>query len=237
MKRLVPTAAFIFVMLALVQASAAEIIVLDNGRFLRAEGFEVEGEQARIKLDEGGELILPIVRIDRVLGDEVDGSSEQELAARSLSPAEPIFLGFESDDKAPATPYGEFIFSVAQSHNVNPSLVAAIIRAESNFDPQAVSSKGARGLMQLMPSIGKRYGLVPSELFDPELNIITGVSYLEELIERYASDAPMVLAAYQAGEAAVDRHRGIPPFRETQEYLAKIYSLLGVAHVGEDPGT
>jgi len=201
--------------------------VLDNGRFMKARGYKVEGDRARILLDNGGALVLPLLSIDRVLDDEIEESPRRSENAPVVEPAVPFYLGFEEQAQAPTTPYGDFIFTVAKRRNVNPALVAAIVRAESAFDPLAVSAKGARGLMQLMPATGKRFGTVPEELFDAEINIVTGVRYLEQLIDRY-DDLPLVLAAYNAGENAVERHRGVPPFRETRDYIRKIYSFLGV---------
>lgn len=238
MRCVLRVSAWSLVLLTLAGGSWADIVVLDNGRFLRTKSYRVKGEQARIELESGGELVLPIIRIDRVFGDEIERSETQERIAKALDPVEPIYLGFAPDSHAPEAPFGDLILTAARDHNVNPDLVAAIVRAESVFDPNFVSSKGARGLMQLMPATGKRFGVVPSELFDPELNIIAGVSYLENLIDRYTGDVALVLAAYKAGEAAVERHRGVPPFRETREYIRRIYTLLGVApDPGAGPGT
>jgi hypothetical protein len=224
-------------LLGLATAGRAEIVVLDNGRFLKSTDYKVEGDRARIELESGGYLVLPIVRIDAVLEDEVGpvGDLERELE-RSLRPPEPIYLGFSPEDQPPETPYGEFIFTIAMRRNVNPNLVAAIMRAESGFDAMAVSHKGARGLMQLMPSTGKRLGFSPEDLFDAEINIEAGVSYLEQLINRYPDDLPLILAAYNAGEGAVERHKGVPPFRETRDYIRQIYTFLGMTPVPElDP--
>jgi len=229
--------ALTLVLLGLATAGHAEIVVLDNGRFLKSSDYQVEGDRARIELESGGFLVLPIVRIDAVLEDEVGplGDLERELE-RSLRPPEPIYLGFSPEDQPPETPYGEFIFTIAMRRNVNPKLVAAIMRAESGFDAMAVSHKGARGLMQLMPSTGKRLGFSPEDLFDAEINIEAGVSYLEQLINRYPDDLPLILAAYNAGEGAVERHKGVPPFRETRDYIRQIYTFLGMTPVPEpDP--
>ncbi len=103
-----------------------------------------------------------------------------------------------------------------------------MIRTESAFNARAVSSKGARGLMQLMPATGRRFGLRTSELFDPAKNIDAGARYLRFLADRFADDLGLVLAGYNAGEGSVDRYRGIPPFRETQGYIRRVYSLLGL---------
>jgi soluble lytic murein transglycosylase-like protein len=101
-------------------------------------------------------------------------------------------------------------------------LVNAVIRVESGYDSTAVSPKGARGLRQLMPATGRQYGAL--DLFDPKVNIDAGVRYLKKLLSRY--DLPLALAAYNAGEAAVDRFGGIPPFRETQDYVSRILRLI-----------
>ena len=205
-----------------------ELVVLDNGRFLKADSYRVEGDRALIGLAKGGSLVLPMLRIERVLDDEVvPGEGGQEVTA-DLQPKRGLYLGFAPDQEPPDTPYGDFIYKVAKRRNVNPKLIAAIVRAESAFDPTAVSSKGARGLMQIMPSTGRDLGVMPVDLFDAETNIETGVHYLGRLIERYADDLPLILAAYNAGENAVARYNGVPPYKETQEYIRRIYSFLGV---------
>jgi transglycosylase-like protein with SLT domain len=103
--------------------------------------------------------------------------------------------------------------------------VKAVIAVESEFDPLAVSSKGARGLMQLMPFTAQRFGVTDS--FDPRQNIFGGVQYLRFLLDMFQGDVALALAGYNAGENAVARFRGIPPFRETQSYVQKIQALLG----------
>lgn len=210
----------------LLAPAAAEIVVLDNGRFLRVSEYEVRGDDVRLGLESGGELIMPLLRIDRVIADEI-----QELGVE-LETVEEVetstfYLGFGDDAAVPSTPFGEVIFSIAKRRNVSPRLVAAVIRAESAFDPMAVSRKGARGLMQLMPATGKRFGVNPNDLFDAEINIEAGIAYLEDLIERYYDDLSLVLAAYNAGEGAVAKHNGVPPYRETREYIRRIYGYLG----------
>jgi len=234
-----PLVSTLAVVLIVVVPSLArgEIVILDNGRFLKAESYELDGERVRIRLESGGELIMPLLRIDRVIDDEIAIEAGSGLQDSGLVPTEPLYLGFSFEQAAPQTPYGEVIFSVSKRRNVNPELVAAIVRAESAFDPLAVSHKGARGLMQLMPATGKRFGVKPNELFDSEINIEVGVTYLERLIERYSDDLPLILAAYNAGEGAVTRYRGVPPFRETQDYIRRIYSLLGLTPAsGAAPG-
>jgi soluble lytic murein transglycosylase-like protein len=108
----------------------------------------------------------------------------------------------------------------AERHNVDPALVKAVITTESGWNPQAVSRKGAVGLMQLIPTTAQRFGVNNS--FDPAQNVEGGTSYLRTLLDRYNGDLPKSLAAYNAGERAVDLSNGIPDYRETRMYVQKV---------------
>ncbi|MFN2238435.1 MAG: lytic transglycosylase domain-containing protein [Thermoanaerobaculia bacterium] len=110
----------------------------------------------------------------------------------------------------------------AARYGVDPTLVRAVILVESNFDPNCVSNKGARGLMQLMPATAKRFQV--TEIHDPDQNIRGGVAYLAFLLDLHPGDLTRVLASYNAGEGAVARYGGIPPYRETQQYVQKALS-------------
>lgn len=121
----------------------------------------------------------------------------------------------------------EVIREVAERYGVNPGLVEAVIRVESGFNPRAVSPKGAQGLMQLMPATAAWHGV--RNAFDPRENIEGGVRHLRYLMDRYAGNLPLVLAAYNAGEGAVSQHRGIPPYAETQQYVRKVLAHHGDA--------
>lgn len=119
--------------------------------------------------------------------------------------------------------WDEMIAGTASRHQVDPKLVRAIVRVESNFNPYAVSPRGARGLMQLIPATARRFGV--SNVFDPGANLDGGVRYLKYLMNLYGGDVKLSLAAYNAGENAVADHNGIPPYRETQDYLRKISEI------------
>jgi soluble lytic murein transglycosylase-like protein len=132
----------------------------------------------------------------------------------------------------PQSPYGQIIYDIAIRHSINPHLVAALIHVESAFNARAVSPAGARGLMQLLPETARRFGLSKKkDLFDPKKNLEAGVRYLQWLANRFGGDAEKILAAYNAGEGAVERFGGVPPYQETQSYVQKIFGLLGFASV------
>lgn len=115
------------------------------------------------------------------------------------------------------------IEEVATEHGVAPKLVAAIVAVESQFNPRAVSRRGAEGLMQLMPQTAAY--LEVEDPFDPRDNIDGGVRHLKRLMRRFHNNLPLVLAAYNAGERAVERYRGIPPYEETRSYVQRITGM------------
>jgi soluble lytic murein transglycosylase-like protein len=120
-------------------------------------------------------------------------------------------------------PYQELIRSVSQQHGVPADLVASVIRLESNFNPHAVSPRGARGLMQLMPDTAAELGV--HNIFDVEQNVDAGVRYLRTLLELFSGDVMLAVAAYNAGAEVVKRYGGIPPYPETQRYVERVLSV------------
>ena len=121
------------------------------------------------------------------------------------------------------SPYDQLIERYADAYNVDPVLVRAVILVESDFNPRCVSNKGARGLMQLIPETAHRYGV--KDMFNPEDNIRGGVHYLSDLLEMFGHDIERALAAYNAGEGAVTRYGGIPPYQETSTYVNRALTV------------
>jgi len=125
--------------------------------------------------------------------------------------------------QAPAINYMRFeslIQQAASRHNVDAALVKAVIHTESHFNPHATSHKGASGLMQLMPQTAEQFGV--TDMYNPRQNINAGTEYLSKLMKRYSNSMTLVLAAYNAGETAVARYKGIPPYKETRNYVKKV---------------
>lgn len=215
------------VFLALPPAVAAELVVLDDGRYFKVSGYEAEGDRARLSLAEGGRVTLPLGRVAHVVDDEwVPPEPEpevQETGAGLLS------WRFTEEQSVPRVPHGDAIYGAARRHGVAPELVAAVVRAESAFDVRAVSVKGARGLMQLMPATARRFGVPEDRIFEPAANLDAGTRYLAWLLERFQGELALALAAYNAGEGTVDRYGGVPPFRETRGYIQRIFATLGLA--------
>jgi len=126
--------------------------------------------------------------------------------------------------------HGEFdqhILDAASGNRVSPDLVRAVVQVESAFDHRAVSSKGAQGLMQLMPATARRLGV--ANAFDPRQNLFGGARYLRQLLDMFDGNLDYALAAYNAGENAVLRYGGIPPYKETREYVRRVRSQLGAS--------
>ncbi len=203
----------------------AELVILTTGEVVKVEAFVAGAEAAKLTLPGGGVLSMSLLRIDRVIEDEVEFLApppEPEIAMPALS------LSFAEGSPVPDGAYGGLAWWAAKKHALNPRLVAAVARAESNWNPRARSRKGASGLMQIMPATGRRFGLSRSELYDAKKNLEAGSRYLAWLVDRFDGDLELVLAAYNAGEGAVDRYGGVPPYRETREYIRRIYGYLGI---------
>ncbi len=132
--------------------------------------------------------------------------------------------GRHSVSVRPTSRYDSLIREASNRYGVGFELIKAVIHAESAFDPFAVSRKGARGLMQLMPESAKDLGV--RNAFDPRENVLGGTRYLREMLERYNHDLKLSLAAYNAGPTTVDRIGGVPPYSETRNYIRQVFSLM-----------
>lgn len=136
---------------------------------------------------------------------------------------EALFAPAKATDPAPEAqepPFYRYIMLASETYEVDAALIRAIILAESGYNPQAVSKRGAQGLMQLMPSTARWLGVENS--FDPEHNIDAGVRYFRQLLDRFKGDVRLALAAYNAGSRYVRKYGGVPPFRATQLYIKKV---------------
>ena len=152
------------------------------------------------------------------------GSSPAVSTVQGSSRATQASAGVSRTMGTPRRPSKErlerLVFETAERHQVDPAMVRAVIEAESNWNPSAVSRKGAQGLMQLVPGTAERFGV--GDAFNPKQNLDGGVRYLRVLLERYNGNLDKALAAYNAGEGAVDRARGVPNYRETRIYVQRV---------------
>jgi soluble lytic murein transglycosylase-like protein len=144
-----------------------------------------------------------------------DPAYQYNLFIREITKKEPSALSRYSSNV-----YDEMISEASRRHGISFSLVKAVIKVESDFNPRAVSSAGALGLMQIMPENAKAFGM--RDPFDPRENILTGTRYFRELLERFNGKLQLALAAYNAGPNVVDRYNRIPPIKETEDYVERV---------------
>jgi soluble lytic murein transglycosylase-like protein len=224
-KRALSMAAFGAMALALADEARAEIVVLKNGRTMSVQSYTTVGDMALMVLRAGGEVTFPSSIVLRVEPDEApypvdEPAPEAAAAAVPVAVDRALLVPVETLN---ARPFADLISAVAASHDMDIRLVHAVIEQESNYQARARSKKGARGLMQLMPATARHYGVRNS--YDPKSNLEAGIQHLKDLMSRL--DLPAALAAYNAGEATVQRYGGLPPFPETQSYVRNILRRLG----------
>jgi soluble lytic murein transglycosylase-like protein len=210
---------FTIVALAIATPASAELIFFSEQRSMSVSSHRIEGDRIIVALRGGGEMTFDRALITKIAPDEVP--YDDSAPAASQGPVPPAAVSVEL---AGETAYDPIIESAATRHEVDARIVKALIQVESAFQPRARSSKGAMGLMQLMPKTARQYEA--RNPFDPVSNIEAGTKYLKRLLDEF--ELPLALAAYNAGEGAVRRFRGIPPYAETQAYVTKILGLLGM---------
>jgi soluble lytic murein transglycosylase-like protein len=191
----------------------ADIVRFTSGRTMSVETCKIEGDTATIVLRGGGEMKAPTSIIDEVMPDEYLHAAPQPLPAYLPAMGPTLSLAEVHD----------LVDRLAARYGVDLKLAQALVQVESNFEPRAVSLKGAAGLMQIMPSVAREYAL--EDPFDPEKNLDVGLRHLRGLLDLFKSDVKLALAAYNAGLGAVTRYGGVPPYRETQSYVQRIMSL------------
>ena len=201
--------------------ASAEIIFLTSGRTLSVKGHRMDGESITLTLRSGGEVTCDKSLVERIAPDEVP---HPDPVVETPAPAAVEQSTGDTRSVLDATPYGEIISAMSQAHGVDPLLVRALIQVESNYQPRARSSKGAMGLMQLMPQTVREYKL--RNPYDPKSNIEVGIKRLRSLIDKWGVE--LALAAYNAGEGAVARFNGVPPYRETRSYVSRILAIAGL---------
>ena len=204
------TAAIACLLLGALPAQGAETAVLRNGYNVRVERHEAVGDHTRLYLDASGKSFAD-VRTTEIIRYE---------AAPELPVAQTASDSEAAASDPPTFDLGRALLNASRKYNLDPDLLRCVIHAESNFNPRAISPKGARGLMQLMPATARRLGIGDS--FDPTQNIEAGAQHLSDLLDRYHNDLVTALAAYNAGTDPVEHYRGVPPFRETRAYVARI---------------
>jgi hypothetical protein len=220
-------------------ATAAELAILSNGFSIRHEHRLVMGNTTRLYLgaDDSSFTDVPTAEItgyEKDLSLPVASPAPADSHAASPTPVKSAKSGSLIGSANRSAKYGSAKSGVVKSgpgldqvvneasatYHLDPDLVNSVIHAESGFNSHAVSPKGARGLMQLMPGTANQLGV--HDAFDPQSNVTAGSRYLRELLERYNFDLVKALAAYNAGPQRVEQYQGVPPFRETHDYVARI---------------
>jgi len=220
--------------LALAAPARADLVVLSSGRVMSASSVVLTDDTATIRLRSGGEVTCDRSLVVRVDPDEtpwVDPAGAT-LADALADPADPDAMAAPAPVRTVEIPaaYRDLIIRLAEAHGVDARLIHAVISVESAYRPRARSAKGARGLMQLMPATARQYGV--RNAYKEAANLDAGVRHLKMLLDRFA--VREAIAAYNAGEAAVLRFGGVPPFRETRAYVERVLALAGL-DIAEEP--
>jgi soluble lytic murein transglycosylase-like protein len=209
---------FVAIVASTPTVASAKLAVFVDGRVLKVDDARLEGSEIVLDLKGGGTLRVSAVRVDRVIADEVDESVSNPPFGELDCPASWNDLVLPED-----LPFRDFIASAARATDLDPWLVASVVRTESAFDPRAVSRAGAAGLMQLMPAAAAEHEV--HDVFDPAENLRGGAEHLRIMLDRFES-LPLALAAYNSGATTVTRYKGIPPYKETRDYVRRVLALF-----------
>lgn len=191
----------------------AELVFFNTGQNMSVKSHRVDGDSLVLALRGGGEIVMERKVITKIEPDEVPYPEPETAVEVTATPS-------AAD---PLVPYGLIIDQAAAQHGVDARLVKAMIQVESAYQPRARSRKGAMGLMQLMPETARQYGV--SDPYDVRANVDAGVKHLKSLLERFPRK--LAVAAYNAGEGAVQRFGGVPPYAETRDYVVRVLKLVG----------
>jgi hypothetical protein len=200
-------------------ASALEHVTLKNGFELDCVRREIVGDKVRLYLagkdsSSGGDSSYLEVAADSVVRVETVVETPEPVAAVKMPSPVTLMTAPTKEEMH------EMLAHAGAKHNIDEDLLASVVRAESGGQVRAVSRTGAKGLMQLMPGTATAMGV--DDAFRPEQNISGGTAYLDSLLTRYHDNVALALAAYNAGPGAVDKYHGVPPYRETREYVARV---------------
>ena len=224
MRTLVGTFTWCVLVLAMQVAPAdapvpAELVYFTSGDVMPIAGHRVEGDTVALTLNGGGEVLFDVRLVDRIEPAVQPGTrpaADQAPATTAAQPPGPY---------STRRPYARLVLAAADRHRVDAEILHAVIEVESDYHADAVSRRGAKGLMQLMPATVERYNV--QDPFDPAANIDAGARYLRYLFDQFGMRGG--LAAYNAGEGAVSRFHGVPPYRETVRYVDRILTMVDAA--------
>ena len=227
---------YVFIALSVLGVAAparAELVFFSSGRTLNVKGHRTEGPSLVLTLRGGGEVVCELALVTRIAPDEAPYPEPEEIRLK----ADPTAANSQEQIRLKADPTAAvddrgirlqpdleaFIDRISAREGVDARLVRAVIEVESGYRPLARSPKGAMGLMQLMPATARQYAV--TNPYDPAANIEAGIKHLKSLLARFPR--ALALAAYNAGDAAVERFGGIPPYAETRNYVSRILQIVG----------
>lgn len=194
----------------------AELVYFTSGDVMPIAGHRVEGDTVALTLNGGGEVLVDVRLVDRIEPAVQPGTRPVAAPAAAATAAQPL------KPRSTRSPYAQLVRAAADRHRVDAEILHAVIAVESGYRADAVSRRGAKGLMQLMPATVERYDV--QDPFDPAANIDAGARYLRYLFDQFGMRGG--LAAYNAGEGAVGRFHGVPPYRETVRYVDRILTMV-----------